>query len=73
MHHDVPGVPEADALRMSVEIRHIAIDVRLNGDEISGRAGDGTHQPRAFEGWLGLLQVLDALLGKTDEEPTALR
>jgi hypothetical protein len=58
---------------MSVEIRHIAIDVRLDGDEISGRAGDGTDRPKAFEGWLGLLQALDGLLAKTDEEPAALR
>ena len=60
-------------LPMSIEIRHIAIDVLLDGDEISGRAGDGTDQPRAFEGWLGLLQTLDALLDTTDEEPAALR
>ena len=58
---------------MSIETRHIAIDVLLDGDEISGRAGDGTAQPKAFEGWLGLLQALDGLLGKTDEEPAALR
>ena len=58
---------------MNVETRHIAIDVRLDGDEISGRAGDGTGQPEPFKGWLGLLQALDALLGKTDEEPAALR
>ena len=58
---------------MSVETRHIAIDVRLDGDEISGRAGDGTGQPELFEGWLGLLQALDALLATTDEEPAALR
>ena len=48
---------------MSVQTRHIAIDVLLDGDEISGRAGDGTDQPKAFQGWLGLLQALDALLG----------
>ena len=47
--------------------------VRLDGSEISGRAGDGTAQPKAFEGWLGLLQVLDVLLGTTDQEPAALR
>jgi hypothetical protein len=57
---------------MSVRIRHIAIDVRLDGDEISGRAGDGTGQPKAFRGWLGLLQALDGLLGNSDEEPSAL-
>jgi hypothetical protein len=58
---------------MSVETRHIAIVVRLDGDAISGRAGDGTAQPTSFEGWLGLLQALDVLLAKADEEPTALR
>jgi hypothetical protein len=58
---------------MSVHTRHIAIDVRLEGDEISGRAGDGTDQPKPFHGWLGLLAALDALLGNTDEEPAALR
>lgn len=58
---------------MSIETRHIAIDVLLDGDEISGRAGDGTAKPKTFEGWLGLLQALDALLAKTDEEPAALR
>ena len=58
---------------MSVKTRHIAIDVRLEGDEISGRAGDGTDQPRAFQGWLGLLAALDKLLSNTDEEPAALR
>jgi hypothetical protein len=58
---------------MSVQTRHIAIDVRLDGDEISGQARDGTAQPKAFQGWLGLLLALDGLLGNTDEEPAALR
>jgi hypothetical protein len=58
---------------MSDQTRHIAIEVRIDGDEISGRAGDGTDQPRAFQGWLGLLLALDGLLGNTDEEPAALR
>ena len=58
---------------MSVRTKYIAIDVLLDGDEISGRAGDGTGQPKAFQGWLGLLLALDGLLGNTDEEPPALR
>jgi hypothetical protein len=58
---------------MSVETRHIAIEVRVEGDDISGRAGDGTGQPKAFQGWLGLLLALDGLLVNTDEEPAALR
>ena len=58
---------------MSVHVRHIAIDVLLDGDEISGRAGDGTDKPKAFQGWLGLLLALDGLLAQIDEEPSALR
>jgi hypothetical protein len=58
---------------VSVRTKHIAIDVLLDEDEISGRAGDGTDQPKAFQGWLGLLAALDGLLGNTDEEPSALR
>ena len=57
---------------MSVQTRHIAIDVLLDGDEISGRVGDGSEQPRTFHGWLGLLLALDGLLANTDEEPAAL-
>ena len=53
---------------MSVQTRHIAIDVHLDGDTISGRAGDGTGRPKSFQGWLGLLAALDGLLGPTDEE-----
>ena len=58
---------------MSVQTRHIAIEVHLDGDEISGRVGDGTTRAKTFQGWLGLLAALDGLIGKTDEEPTALR
>jgi hypothetical protein len=57
---------------MSVQIRHITIDVLLDGDEISGHAGDGAAEPKPFRGWLGLLTALDGLLGKTDEERAAL-
>jgi hypothetical protein len=58
---------------MSVQVRHIAIDVLLDGDEIRGRADDGTGRPKAFQGWLELLMALDGLLAQTDEEPSALR
>jgi hypothetical protein len=60
-------------LLVSAQTKHIAIDVLLEGDEISGRAGDGTGRPKAFQGWLGLLLALDGLLANTDEEPAALR
>ena len=66
----VGGAP--DALPMSAETRHITIDLRIDGDEISGLAGDGIDQPRSFQGWLGLLLALDGLVGTTDEEPVAL-
>jgi hypothetical protein len=58
---------------MSVRTKHIAIDVLLDGDEISGRAGDGIGHTKAFQGWLGLLLALEGLLGNTDEAPRALR
>jgi hypothetical protein len=61
---------------VSVQTRHIAIDVHLDGDEISGRAGNGTDQPQPFLGWLGLIVALDGLLGipsSTDEEQPAPR
>jgi hypothetical protein len=47
---------------MSAESVHIAIDVRVDGEEISGQAGDGVGQPKQFSGWLGLIGALDALL-----------
>jgi hypothetical protein len=46
----------------TAQTRHIAIDVRVDGDEISGQAGDGTGQPATFRGWLGLIGALDRLL-----------
>ena len=57
----------------SIQIRHIAIDVLLDGGEICGRADDGTGQPKTFQGWLELLIALDGLLAQADEEPSALR
>ncbi len=47
---------------MSATSVQIAIDVRVDGDEISGSATDGGGQPRPFSGWLGLIGALDALL-----------
>jgi hypothetical protein len=72
----VRGPRALDALAVSVQTRHIAIDVHLDGGEISGRAGDGTEEPRQFLGWLGLIVALDGLLGipsSTDEEQAAPR
>ena len=44
----------------------IAIDVRVDGDQITGHAGDGTGEPRPFSGWLGLIGALDRLLVDRD-------
>jgi hypothetical protein len=50
--------------------RHIAIDVRVDGDGISGQAGDGTDRPRPFRGWVGLIGALDRLLANpTTDKP----
>jgi len=57
---------------VSARTKHIAIDVLLDGDEISGLVDGGTDQPKTFQGWLGLLTALDGLLANTDEEPAAL-
>jgi hypothetical protein len=48
---------------MSAQIKHITIDVLVDGDEISGEAGHGHNEPMVFVGWLGLIRVLDELLG----------
>lgn len=41
---------------------HIGLDLRLNGDEVEGRAtADGGGPAREFSGWVGLLAALDAL------------
>jgi hypothetical protein len=42
---------------------HIAIDVRVDGDEIRGEARDGTDEATPLVGWLGLILALDGLLG----------
>jgi hypothetical protein len=52
----------ADARLVPGRTVHLTFDVRIDGDEISGHAGDGAGQPRSFRGWLGLLGALDGLL-----------
>jgi hypothetical protein len=49
---------------VSEQTRHIAIEVRVDGDEIRGEAGDGIGRPKPFSGWLGLIAALDVLLGR---------
>jgi hypothetical protein len=47
---------------MLTQPKHIAIDVHVDGEEISGIASDGLGQATPFLGWLGLLSALDRLL-----------
>jgi hypothetical protein len=60
--HDAPQALLPDACPVSARTMHIAIDVGIDGEEISGHAGDGAGPPRSFTGWLGLIGVLDGLL-----------
>ena len=47
---------------MSTASMHIALDIRVEGGQISGQAVDGRDLPVPFSGWLGLLGALDRLL-----------
>jgi hypothetical protein len=49
----------------------ITLELRLAGDELDGRASDGTGDGRAFSGWLGLLVAIDALLNAAPEKQPA--
>ncbi|HEX5192844.1 MAG TPA: hypothetical protein VFW09_08565 [Solirubrobacteraceae bacterium] len=56
---------------VTVRTMHIAIDVGIDGEQISGRAGDGAGPPKQFTGWLGLIGVLDGLLSSSGSGTTA--
>ena len=47
---------------MTSQVMHIDIDVRIDGDQIAGHAGDGVSRPRPFLGWLALISELDRLM-----------
>ena len=49
----------------------ITLELRLAGDELDGRASDGTGEDRSFSGWLGLLVAIDALLEAAPEQQQA--
>lgn len=58
---------------MAAQTVHIELDVRIDGDEISGHACEGEGKPKPFSGWLGLIGALDGLLStprSAAEEPT---
>jgi hypothetical protein len=61
--HDADRSAGADNGRVTSHTVHIDIDVRIDGDQITGRAGDGASQPCPFLGWLGFIEALDRLVG----------
>ena len=51
---------------------HIGLDLRIDGDEVEGRATADGAPGRDFSGWVGLLAALDALTAAEPEpEPQA--
>ena len=40
----------------------ITLELRQAGEELAGRASDGSGPERTFSGWLGLIVAIDALL-----------
>ena len=40
----------------------ITLELQQAGEELGGRASDGSGAGREFSGWLGLLVAIDALL-----------
>ena len=47
---------------------HLALDVTVDGRQLSGQVCDGVGQPKPFSGWLGLIAALDGLLDTTDRD-----
>jgi hypothetical protein len=46
----------------------ITLELRQAGEELDGRATDGSGDGRSFSGWLGLLVAIDALLTAAPEQ-----
>jgi hypothetical protein len=67
--HDARLGGAVDACHVTDETLRIVINVRVDGDEISGYAGEEPGQPRPFLGWLGLIATLDRLLDVSKPPP----
>lgn len=57
------GLARADNSNVASRTVHIDIDVRIDGDQITGHAGVGATQPKPLLGWLGLIAAPDRLVG----------
>lgn len=47
---------------------HIDLELRLQGDEVRGKAVADDAPPHEFRGWLGLIAALDTLLAAPEGE-----
>jgi hypothetical protein len=47
---------------------NITLELRVEGEELVGRARNGTGEGREFLGWLGLLCAIDALLEDAEDQ-----
>jgi hypothetical protein len=44
----------------------VTLELRVEGDSLTGRASDGAGSVRSFAGWLGLVAAIDALVPPHD-------
>jgi hypothetical protein len=58
---DVRSGGAAQTAAVTARVLRLTVDLRVDGDEISGQAGDGSGQRRPFFGWLGLIGAIDEL------------
>jgi hypothetical protein len=66
-----PGRRSANVAAMETRTLTIALELRLAGDEVSGVVAAGDRPGEPFQGWLGLLGVLDQLTRPVDpQEPS---
>jgi hypothetical protein len=61
--HDARGAPRREGGRVSINPRHlhVEIDLELDTDPIRGRLGLTPGSPREFYGWIELAAALEAL------------
>ncbi len=62
----------ADALGVFAETLTIRLELELDGDAISGRASVGAAAGTTFDGWLGLLGTIDALVAEAGAATTSI-
>lgn len=61
----------AEALDVVAKTLTISLELELAGDALSGRASVGRAPGTAFDGWLGLLGAIDALVAEAGAATTS--